>query len=107
MKKYFVAYRNALTTFLQYRLNLALLFCSHIVTFSGVLYLWIAIYHSGQKVGDYSLESIILYYVILTIVLITVANGVGMGFQVSEDIDILVALANEFARDFGIAAKAG
>lgn len=87
MKKYFVTYKNALTTFLQYRLNLGLLFFSHIVTFSGVLYLWIAIYSSGQTVGNYSLENIILYYIILTIVLITVANGVGMGFQVSEEIN--------------------
>lgn len=87
MKKYFTAYKNALTTFLQYRLNLALLFVSHIVSFTGVFYLWIAIYRNGQTLGNYTLESIILYYVILTLVLITIANGVGMGFQVAEEIN--------------------
>lgn len=87
MKKYFTAYKNSLSTFLQYRLNLGLLLISHLVSFTGVFYLWIAVYGSGQTVGNYSLEEIVLYYIILTIVLITIANGVGMGFQVAQEIN--------------------
>jgi ABC-2 type transport system permease protein len=87
MCKYWITYKNSLAKFLQYRLNLSLLFVSHIVTFSGMFYLWIAIYGAGQKMGNYTLTEIILYYVILTVVQITVANGVGMGFQVCEEIN--------------------
>lgn len=87
MRKYWITYKNALTTFLQYRLNLALLFVSHLVTFSGVFYLWVAVYATGQKMGNYTLTEMILYYIILTVVQITVANGVGMGFQVCEEIN--------------------
>lgn len=87
MRKYAITYKNSLAKFLQYRLNLSLLFVSHLVTFSGMFYLWIAIYGAGQKMGNYSLTEIILYYIILTVVQITVANGVGMGFQVCEEIN--------------------
>lgn len=87
MRKYWITYKNSLTTFLQYRLNLGLLFISHLVTFSGVFYLWVAVYSSGQKVGSYTLTEIILYYIVLTVVLITVANGAGMGFDISEQIN--------------------
>lgn len=87
MKKYFTAYKNSLSSFLQYRLNLGLLLISHLVSFTGVFYLWISVYRSGQTLGNYDLKSIILYYIILTIVLITIANGVGMGFQVAQEIN--------------------
>lgn len=87
MRKYLVAYKNALSSFFQYRLNLGLLLVSHLVSFSGVLYLWTAVYRNGEQVGNYSLTEIILYYVVLMLVLITIANGVGMGFQASEEIN--------------------
>ncbi len=86
MSKYLTAYQNALSTFFQYRLNLGLLLISHFVSLSGLIYLWLAIYNSGQKVGAYTLSQIILYYLLLTVLRLTIADGVGMGFQVSDEI---------------------
>lgn len=86
MSKYLTVYQNALSAFFQYRLNLGLLLISHLVSLSGLIYLWLAIYNSGQKVGDYTLSQIILYYLLLTILRLTISDGVGMGFQVSDEI---------------------
>ncbi|MFH1286257.1 MAG: ABC-2 family transporter protein [Candidatus Magasanikbacteria bacterium] len=87
MGKYITAYKNALSSAFQYRLNLGLLLVSHLVSLSGLLYLWIAVYDSGQTVGNYTLSGIILYYVVLTVLRVTISEGVGMGFQVSEEIN--------------------
>lgn len=84
--KYLTVYKNSLSTFFQYRLNLGLLIVSHLVSFSGLLYLWIAIYASGQAVGNYTLSEILVYYVILTVLHMTIAEGVSMAFLISDDI---------------------
>src|SRR3989338_2822696 len=85
-KKYFTTYKNSLSQFFQYRLNLGLLVVSHVVSLSGLIYLWIAVYAAGQTVGTYSLEHILVYYIVLTILHITISEGVGMGFEVSDHI---------------------
>jgi ABC-2 type transport system permease protein len=87
MKKYIITYKNALNSFLQYRLNLGLLLVSHTISFSGLLFLWIAVYDTGQSVGTYTLGGILMYYVVLIVVRLTVANGVGMGFGVVDQIN--------------------
>ncbi|NCO04755.1 MAG: hypothetical protein GW939_01250 [Candidatus Magasanikbacteria bacterium] len=87
MGKYFTAYKNSLSSFFQYRLNLGLLLISHIVSLSGLLYLWIAVYAGGQTIGSYTLTGIATYYLILTVLKTTIANGVGMGFQVVDNIN--------------------
>lgn len=87
MSKYFIVYKNSLSTYLQYRLNLGLLALSHLVSLSGLVYLWIAVYGSGQTLGNYTLEQIIFYYIVLSVVQVIIAEGVGMGFEVSDDIN--------------------
>jgi ABC-2 type transport system permease protein len=87
MNKYLTAYKNSISTFFQYRLNLGLLLISHAVSLSGLVYLWIAIYASGQSLGDYTLTSLLVYYIVLTVLRITISNGVGMGFEVSDEIN--------------------
>ncbi len=86
-KKYRVAFKNRLSSFLQYRLNLGLLIISHLISLSGLVYLWIAIYESGQQLGTYSLSDIVFYYVLLTIVKNIIAEGVGLGFEVAHEIN--------------------
>lgn len=86
MKKYFIVYKNAISTFLQFRLNLALLLLSHIVILSGFLFLWIAIYASGQTAGSYTLHGILTYYILLAILQSVIAEGAGMAFEMSEEI---------------------
>jgi len=85
MRKYFTVYKNALSSALQYRLNVGLTVVSHVVTLSGLVFLWFAIYRSGQAVGNYTLEAILMYYLVLTILRLVIANGVGMGFEISEE----------------------
>lgn len=85
--KYLTAYKNSLSAFLQYRLNLGLFAISHAVSLSGLVYLWIAIYASGQSLGEYTLQGILVYYIVLTFLRMTISEGVGMGFQVSEEVN--------------------
>lgn len=87
MKKYFLSYKNAVSAALQYRLNLGLLVISHILSLSGIMYLWISIYESGQRLGSYALSDLVLYYVVLTLLLMLVSEGVGLGFDVCEQIN--------------------
>lgn len=86
MRKYWVIYCNSLTKFLQYRLHLGLIFVSHIVSLTGLIALWLAIYHNGEHVGTYTLSAIITYYVLVAILRSAIADGVGIGFQVVSDI---------------------
>lgn len=104
MHKYLTVYKNSLSSFLQYRLNLGLLVISHIVSLTGIIYLWIAIYGAGQTIGNYSLQEIIFYYIVLTIVQTIIAEGVGMGFEISEDIN-KGAITNYLLKPFSYSAE--
>lgn len=72
---------------MQYRLNLGLLLVSHVVSLSGLVYLWIAVYSSGQTIGSYSLQEILFYYIVLALLHLIIANGVGMGFGIASEIN--------------------
>ena len=85
--KYLTVYKNALSSFLQYRMNLGLLVISHMVSLTGLVFLWISIYAAGQTVGSYTLEGILFYYIALTILRTVVAEGVGMAFEISQEIN--------------------
>lgn len=85
--KYFTVYKNSLSSFLQYRLNVGLIFISHLISLSGLVFLWLAVYASGQQVGNYSLEQIIVYFVLVAVIRSTLGDGVGMGFEMSEEIN--------------------
>lgn len=86
MGKYLVVYKNSLSSFMQYRLNLSLIIVGNILSLSGLICLWLAVYSSGQKLGNYTLEGIIIYYVLI-VVIRTLSEGIGMGFEVIEDIN--------------------
>ncbi len=87
MSKYLTVYKNSLSSFLQYRLNLGLILISQSISLSGLLYIWIAIYSGGQTVGSYTLTGILTYYLVLTLLRTTISEGVGMGFEVVNDIN--------------------
>lgn len=53
---------------------------------TGLVYLWVAVYSSGQTVGTYTLSGILVYYIVLTVLRITISEGVGHGFEVSNEI---------------------
>lgn len=68
-------------------MNLGLLLLSHVVSLTGLTYLWIAIYRTGQTVGTYTLEAILVYYIVLTILRSIISEGVSLGFEASEEIN--------------------
>lgn len=84
--KYFRAYRNSVSAFLQYRLNLGLYAIGHAISLSGLFFLWLAVYDSGGQVGTYSFAEIITYYVLISFLRMTINDAVGAGFQMIEDI---------------------
>lgn len=84
--KYFRSYRNSISVFLQYRLNLGLFAIGHTISLSGLFFLWLAIYDNGGKVGNYTFEEIIIYYVLISFLRMTINDAVGAGFQMIEDI---------------------
>lgn len=85
-KKYQIAYQAALSTFLQYRINVALFAIGHLVSLSGLAFVWLSVYESGQQLGSYTLPEILTYYILIAFLRLTIADGVSMGFQVVEDI---------------------
>lgn len=85
-KKYLVAYQAALSTFLQYRLNLVLYTVGHLVSLSGLAFVWLSVYVNGEKLGSYTLSGILTYYILIAFLRLTISDGVQMGFQVVDDI---------------------
>ncbi len=85
-KKYAVAYRSALSTFLQYRLNVVLFAIGHCVSLSGLVFVWLSVYRNGETLGSYTLSGILTYYILIAFLRLTIADGVSMGFQVVEEI---------------------
>ena len=86
LKKYLVAYQAALSTFLQYRINVVLFAVGHLVSLSGLAFVWISVYQNGEHLGQYTLPQILTYYILIAFLRLTIADGVSMGFQVVEDI---------------------
>lgn len=87
MGKYTITYKNALSVFMQYRLNMGLILVSHAVSLSGLVFLWLSVYASGQQMGGYGLSEIIVYYVLVALLASTIGEGVGMAFEVVEEVN--------------------
>ena len=85
--KYFTVYKNALSTFFQYRINLGLFALGNLISLSGLVYLWLAVYSSGQSLGGYTQEGIIVYYVVIIALRSVIAEGVGMAFRISAEMN--------------------
>lgn len=84
--KYFKSYRNALSAFLQYRINLALYSVGHVISLTSLYFLWQAIYASGHALGTYTFTTIISYYVLIALIRLTINEGTSMAFQVTTEI---------------------
>jgi ABC-2 type transport system permease protein len=60
---------------------------SQMISLSGLLVLYISIYATGQQMGNYTLPQILLYYVLVTVFNVTWGDGVGMGFEIADEIN--------------------
>ncbi len=86
MSKYLRAYKNSVSAFLQYRLNLVLYSVGHAISLSGLFFLWLTIYQTGGQVGSYSFTEIITYYILISFLRLTINDAVGASFDMIDDI---------------------
>lgn len=68
MKKYWAIFKVNWQQMLTYRANLVLWFITGALQTSVLLYLWIAIYDQGGKIGDYSFKELFTYYLLQIII---------------------------------------
>ncbi len=84
--KYWTAYKASLSTFLQYRLNLALYSIGHVISITALYFLWTAIYEAGHTIGNYTFQEILAYYILIALLRLTINEGTGMAFQTTNEI---------------------
>jgi len=87
MGKYSTTFKNSLSIFIQYRINIGLILVSHIVSLSGLIFLWISVYTAGEQLADYKLGQILVYYVLVALLNAVKGDGPGMGFEIVNDIN--------------------
>jgi len=87
MGKYSTTFKNSLSVFIQYRLNIGLILVSHVVSLSGLIFLWLSVYASGQQLQGYKLEQILVYYVFVALLTAGIGDGPGTGFDIVDDIN--------------------
>jgi len=68
MKKYWTIFKVNWQVMLTYRANIVLWFLTAVVQTAFLLYLWIAVYDSGGKIGNYSFQELFTYYVLQLII---------------------------------------
>lgn len=80
MKKYLTLFRTSWQLALTYRASFLMFFVVSVIQTVFLLYLWFAIYDQGGKIGDYTFQEILTYYLLQFIL-----NGVVSTF-ISWDI---------------------
>lgn len=68
MKKYWAVFKANWQVMLTYRANIVLWFLTAVFQMVFLLYLWIAVYGSGGKIGNYSFQELFTYYILQLIV---------------------------------------
>lgn len=64
MKKYWVLFKVQWQAMLAYRAQVVLWFLISAAQTAFLLYLWIAVYSNGGKIGDYSFNELLTYYIL-------------------------------------------
>lgn len=63
MKKYWIIFKNSLQTSLAYRFNTFAFLIAELFSLVIIIYLWLSIYRQGNQIGNYTLNSLIIYYI--------------------------------------------
>ena len=74
MKKYWTIFKLGIQNSVVYRMDTFLMFFSQIISLIFLIYLWLSIYNQGGVIGDYSLASLISYYVLTGFLAFTVGT---------------------------------
>ncbi len=85
MNKYFLILKNNMQRSLVYRFNTFAVLAVQIVSFLMFFYLWSSIYKDGQRVGDYNLNGITTYY-LLVIFLGVIIKSNDIAWKVGDEI---------------------
>jgi len=88
-KKYWVIFKNRLQASFAYRINYLASFFAEGLSLVIMLYLWISIYHQGNKIGEYSLGSLIIYFIFTKYLNLTVRS-----YDVARYVGEMVRLGN-------------
>jgi ABC-2 type transport system permease protein len=84
MKKYWVAFKIGWEDAFEYRMEVFLSMAGWIVRLMTAIFIWAAVFNGKEMIGDYTFESIVIYFIITSIVTTLVFSRVG--FYVGEDI---------------------
>ncbi|MBD3365979.1 hypothetical protein GF360_01400 [candidate division WWE3 bacterium] len=68
MRKYLSLFKSHLSVSLDYRADLIGTFILELLSVGSAIILWFAIYRTNEDVGGYSLEEVVLYYVLVPFV---------------------------------------
>ncbi|MDP3043246.1 MAG: ABC-2 family transporter protein [bacterium] len=63
MKKYWIIFKNSLQTSMAYRFNTFAFLIAELFSLAVIIYLWLSIYRQGNQIGNYTLSSLIIYYI--------------------------------------------
>lgn len=74
VKKYWLIFKNSVQTALAYRFNTFASLISEGLVFAVMAYLWLSVYHQGNKIGDYTLKGLILYYLLTRFINLTIKS---------------------------------
>lgn len=85
MGKYLLIFKNSISESLIYRTSVFLMFVSQLISTSVLILLWSAIYSEGGFIGDYSLTSLIQYYILVGMINFII-QGVDVSWRVAEEI---------------------
>lgn len=107
MSKYFLFFKNSVTESLIYRANIFFLFFSQLTSLGIYIFLWWAIYEQGGVVGEYSLDSLVVYYLISTFIGFTI-QGPDVAWKVGDEVSsgvvtgLLLQPINYIGRTFSV-----
>lgn len=74
MYKYWVIFTNSLQTSFAYRANFFAMLIAEGLSLLIMIYLWLSIYHQGNKIGSYSLSALIYYYLFSKLVILVISS---------------------------------
>jgi len=104
MKKYWFIFINSIQTSFAYRFNVFATLFAELVSLAVFAYLWVSIYRQGQTLGDYSLNNLILYYVLTKFIILTIKYyevGRNVGEAIREgDINTFLVMPLSFQGEF-------
>lgn len=84
MKKYWVTFKIGWQDAFEYRTEIVLSLIGWVVRLLIAIFIWSAVFEGKEKIGEYSFEGIIIYFIITSVVTTLVFSRIG--FQVGEDI---------------------